>query len=150
MGATRPGIAQVFLPAAVMMWRSSAHAALRQLPTGSHSRSRTPCYFVNRSHLSDTRSLPTRSPPGHESFCLGRLKFGSASVLVSIGRAVMHGFIKRFADGLFYPEEVAILTAAFDDAWAKLQAQASRAPFAEQPHALGAREILAKQIIMAA
>jgi hypothetical protein len=34
----------------------------------------------------------------------------------------MHGFIKRFADGLFYPEEVAILTAAFDDAWAKLQA----------------------------
>jgi hypothetical protein len=44
--------------------------------------------------------------------------------------------------------EVAILTAAFDDAWAKLQA--SRAPFAEQPHASAAREILAKQIIMAA
>jgi hypothetical protein len=60
----------------------------------------------------------------------------------------MHGFIKRFADGLFYPEEIAILTAAFDDAWAKLQA--SRAPFAEQPRASAAREILAKQIIMAA
>jgi hypothetical protein len=88
--------------------------------------------------------LPTRSLPAR----LGRLNFGSASVLVSIGRAVMHGFIKRFADGLFYPEEVAILTAAFDDAWAKLQA--SRTPFAEQPHASAAREILAKQIIMAA
>jgi hypothetical protein len=40
------------------------------------------------------------------------------------------------------------LTAAFDDAWAKLQA--SRAPFAEEGHASAAREILAKQIIMAA
>jgi hypothetical protein len=37
-----------------------------------------------------------------------------------------------------------ILTAAFDDAWAKLQA--SRAPFAGEV----AREILANQIIMAA
>lgn len=50
----------------------------------------------------------------------------------------MHGFIKRFANGVFYPEEVDIFTAAFDDAWATLQA--SRAP----------REILAKQIIIAA
>ena len=33
----------------------------------------------------------------------------------------MHAFIKRFADGVFYPEEVEILIAAFDDAWAKLQ-----------------------------
>jgi hypothetical protein len=60
----------------------------------------------------------------------------------------MHGFIKRFANGVFYPEEVDILTSAFDDAWAKLQA--SRAPFAEEVYASAAREILAKQIIMAA
>ena len=60
----------------------------------------------------------------------------------------MHGFIKRFANGVFYPEEVDILTAAFDDAWAKLQA--SRAPFAEEAYASATREILAKQIIMAA
>jgi hypothetical protein len=60
----------------------------------------------------------------------------------------MHGFIKRFANGVFYPEEVAILTAGFDDAWAKLQA--SRAPFAEEAYASAAREILAKRIIMAA
>ena len=59
----------------------------------------------------------------------------------------MHGFIKRFANGVFYPEEVDILTAAFDDAWAKLQA--SGAPFAEEAYA-SAQEILAKQIIMAA
>jgi hypothetical protein len=52
----------------------------------------------------------------------------------------MHGFIKRFANGVFYPEEVDILTAAFDDAWAKLQASRASA----------AQEILAKQIIMAA
>jgi hypothetical protein len=60
----------------------------------------------------------------------------------------MHGFIKRFANGVFYPEEVDILTAAFDDAWAKLQG--SRAPFAEEAYASAARKILAKQIIMAA
>jgi hypothetical protein len=60
----------------------------------------------------------------------------------------MHGFIKRFADGVFYPEEAAILTAAFDDAWATLQA--SRVPFAEQAYASAVREIVAKQIIMAA
>ena len=58
----------------------------------------------------------------------------------------MHGFIKRFANGVFYPEEVQILVAAFDDAWAKLQS--SHAPFAEEGPA--AREILAKHIIMAA
>jgi len=49
---------------------------------------------------------------------------------------------------VFYPEEVAILTVAFDDAWAKLQA--SRAPFAEEAYAFAAQEILARQIIMAA
>jgi hypothetical protein len=59
----------------------------------------------------------------------------------------MHEFIKKFANGVFYPEEVDILTAAFDDACASLQA--SRAPFAET-YASAAREILARQIIMAA
>jgi hypothetical protein len=47
--------------------------------------------------------------------------------------------------GYSIPSEVHILTVAFDDAWAKLQA--SRAVFADTS---GAREILAKQIIMAA
>jgi hypothetical protein len=60
----------------------------------------------------------------------------------------MRGFIKRFANGVFFPEEVQILVAAFDDAWAKLQS--SRAPFAEEACAPAAREILAKRIIMAA
>jgi hypothetical protein len=58
----------------------------------------------------------------------------------------MHDFIKRFAGGVFFPEEVEILVAAFDDAWAKLQA--SRTPFAED--AYDAREILARHIIMSA
>jgi hypothetical protein len=58
----------------------------------------------------------------------------------------MHDFIKRFADGVFFPEEVEIFVAAFDDAWARLQA--SRAPFAEDTY--DAREILAKHIIMSA
>ena len=31
-------------------------------------RSQTACYFVNRSHISDTRSLPKRSPPARELF----------------------------------------------------------------------------------
>jgi hypothetical protein len=58
------------------------------------------------------------------------------------------GFIKRFADEVFYPEEVAILAGAFDDAWAKLEA--SRAPFSREDYVAAAREILAKQIIRAA
>ena len=60
----------------------------------------------------------------------------------------MHGFIEKFANGVFFPEEVQILVAAFDDAWAKLQS--SRAPFAEEAYAPAAQEILAKRIIMAA
>jgi hypothetical protein len=49
---------------------------------------------------------------------------------------------------VFYPEEVEILTAAFDDAWSKVQA--SGAPFAGEGYILEAREILAKRIIMSA
>jgi hypothetical protein len=60
----------------------------------------------------------------------------------------MRGFIKRFAEGTFHPEEVKILTDAFDDAWARLHA--SRAPFAEADYVPAAREILAKHIIGAA
>jgi hypothetical protein len=59
----------------------------------------------------------------------------------------MRDFIKRFANGVFYPEEVTILTAAFDEAWAKVQA--GRA-CAEGADASAAGRILAKQIIMAA
>jgi hypothetical protein len=58
----------------------------------------------------------------------------------------MHGFIARFAHGVFYPEEVEVLTAAFDEAWAGLQAS----PFAAEDYAPAAREILAKHIITAA
>jgi hypothetical protein len=60
----------------------------------------------------------------------------------------MFGFIKKYAEEVFYPEEVEVLTAAFDDAWAKLEA--GRAPFAQEAYAPAAREILAKRIIMAA
>ena len=60
----------------------------------------------------------------------------------------MHDFIRRFGNGAFYPAEVQILFAAFDEAWARLQS--SGAPFAEEAYAAAAREILAKHIIMAA
>jgi hypothetical protein len=60
----------------------------------------------------------------------------------------MHDFIKRFANGAFFPEEVQVLVAVFDDAWARLQS--SGAPFVEEAYAPAAREILAKHIIMAA
>jgi hypothetical protein len=60
----------------------------------------------------------------------------------------MLGFIKKHAKEVFLPEEVEILVAAFDDAWAKLQA--TRAPFAEEAYGPAAREFLAKHIIMAA
>jgi hypothetical protein len=61
---------------------------------------------------------------------------------------LMHLFIKKHANAVFLPEEVEILVAAFDDAWAKLQA--SRAPVAEEAYGPAAREFLAKHIIMAA
>ena len=48
----------------------------------------------------------------------------------------------------FFPDEVQILVAASNEAWAKLQS--SHAPFAEEAYAPAARGILAKHIIMAA
>ena len=70
----------------------------------------------------------------------------SSALSDPFGRAAMRDFIKRFAGGVFFPEDVEILVAAFDDAWARLQA--SRAPFTED--AYDARKILAKHIIMSA
>ena len=98
---------------------------------------REPQPNVEYTALADEKVPLTRALQGEFGFLRGRW---------SVGRLLMHGFIKRFANGCFYPEEEAVLTAAFDDAWAKLQA--SRAPFAEEVSA--AREVLAKQIIMAA
>jgi hypothetical protein len=60
----------------------------------------------------------------------------------------MHGFIKQFADGVFEPDAVKILTGAFDDAWAKVQA--SNAPWAGDDYALAGRTIVAKHIIASA
>ena len=79
-------------------------------------------------------------PPGQdftEKLCPAALSTGS-------GRVAMYDFIKRFANGVFYPEEVQILVAVFDDAWSRLQS--SHAPFAEEAHAPAAREILAEHI----
>ena len=60
----------------------------------------------------------------------------------------MHGFLKQFADRAFWPEAVKILTDAFDDAWAKVEA--SSAPWAKEDYALAGRTIIAKHIIAAA
>ncbi len=57
----------------------------------------------------------------------------------------MHGFVRQYADGVFEPEVVRILTDAFDDAWAQLQV--SGAPFSQEEYALAARTIIAKRII---
>ena len=56
--------------------------------------------------------------------------------------------MRKFLDAqpdIFEPETIQILTAAFDDAWASVQA--SGAPLAMNSHAVEAREILAKHII---
>jgi hypothetical protein len=60
----------------------------------------------------------------------------------------MHGFIRQYADGVFEPEAVRILTDAFDDAWAKVQA--SKTPFSSEEYVLAGRTIVAKHIIRAA
>jgi len=62
-----------------------------------------------------------------------------------VGFFAVHGFISKFAEGVFEPDEVKILTGAFDDAWARLKA--GKAPFAAEEYAATARTILAKRII---
>jgi hypothetical protein len=57
----------------------------------------------------------------------------------------MHGFVTQYADGVFDPETVRILTDAFDDAWARVQE--SNGPYAGEEYALADRTILAKRII---
>jgi hypothetical protein len=51
-------------------------------------------------------------------------------------------------EGVFTPEDIRILVAAFDAAWMSLIS--SGAPFSEEHHQAAAREILAKAIIRAA
>jgi len=65
--------------------------------------------------------------------------------LEPLAGGTMLGFIRQYADGVFEPEAVRILTGAFDDAWARLQA--SGAPFSQEEYALAARTIIAKRII---
>jgi hypothetical protein len=60
----------------------------------------------------------------------------------------MHGLLARHAPGVFDPETVKLLTAAFDSAWEKLRS--SNAPFAADDYAEAARTILARHIISAA
>ena len=59
----------------------------------------------------------------------------------------MHGFIAKFGVA-FTPEAVKVLTAAFDDAWARLQA--SGAPYSTPEYAEAARIHMARDIINAA
>jgi len=60
----------------------------------------------------------------------------------------MQGFIRQFADRTFEPEAVKILTDAFDDAWADVEA--SKAPWATEDYALAGRTIIALHIIKTA
>ena len=58
----------------------------------------------------------------------------------------MHGYVAMFGIA-FAPEDAEILTAAFNDAWERLQT--SGAPYAEPDFADAARTHLAKHIISA-
>jgi hypothetical protein len=58
----------------------------------------------------------------------------------------MHGYVAMFGMA-FAPEDVDILTDAFNDAWARLQS--SGAPYAEPDFADAARSHLARHIISA-
>jgi hypothetical protein len=60
----------------------------------------------------------------------------------------MYGFIKEHAAGVFGPEEIRILTQAFDDAWARVES--IKAPYAADGYAHVGRTIVAKHIIRAA
>ncbi len=57
----------------------------------------------------------------------------------------LHGFISQFAKDLFEPEQVRLLTDAFDEAWARLRA--SKAPWSVDDYARIGRAIIAKHII---
>jgi hypothetical protein len=54
----------------------------------------------------------------------------------------MHGFIEEFAEGMFVPDQVRLLTDAFDDAWSRVQA--SKAPWASDDYAKVGRTIIIK------
>jgi hypothetical protein len=58
------------------------------------------------------------------------------------------GLINQYADGVFDPETIRILTQAFDDAWRR--AQLSKTPYVAEEYAEAGRIILAKHIITAA
>jgi hypothetical protein len=60
----------------------------------------------------------------------------------------MHGFIHRFVEDAFTPEQVEVLVAAFDAAWTEVMA--SNAPWAQPDYREAGRTILAKEIIAAA
>jgi hypothetical protein len=60
----------------------------------------------------------------------------------------MHGTIREFAAGVFHPEDVKLLTQAFDDAWTRVQA--SKTPYVADEYAHAGRAILAKHIVNAA
>jgi hypothetical protein len=62
--------------------------------------------------------------------------------------AILQLIAKLGEDGVFDPQAVSVLVAAFDSAWASVQS--SGAPFAEERYQEAAREILAKAIIRAA
>jgi hypothetical protein len=60
----------------------------------------------------------------------------------------MHGFLEKFAPGVFGPEDAKILTQAFDDAWARVRA--SKESYLAEEYTVAGRAILAKHIINAA
>lgn len=60
----------------------------------------------------------------------------------------MRGFIEQYADGVFGPEAIRILTQAFDDAWRR--AEWSNAPYTAEEYTHVARTIIAKHIIRSA
>jgi hypothetical protein len=57
----------------------------------------------------------------------------------------MHGFLEKFAPGVFGPEDAKILTQAFDDAWARVRA--SKDSYLAEEYTVAGRAILAKHII---
>jgi hypothetical protein len=66
----------------------------------------------------------------------------------SRGQRVVRGFLKRFANGIFRPDEISILEDAFEDAWRRVEQ--SKAPWASDDYSTAGRAILAKYIINAA